>query len=337
MFRVLKKHWGSVLCSWIPLDFWHRLLDVELLLPYYHVVGDQELEHVSGLFKVRSVRQFKADVEFFLRYYTPVGLQDIVSHLDGAGQLPRRCFLLTFDDGFREIYDVVAPILRAWGIPAVFFLTTSVIDNRGLAYPQKISLLIRASASLGESRVKQEILQLLTNAGAKGPDLASRIRSITYRQRHVLDDLARVLECDFTAYAASTQPYLTSAQTKDLMRQGFAIGAHSVDHPLYSELSLEEQLLQTYESVSWLSSRFQYECQAFAFPFRDAGVSPEFFQRAFANGRIKVSFGTGGMYRHFFPRNLTRYTMEEGDREAAQIVAREFCVTFLRRPPWARP
>lgn len=334
MFRAFKHRWGPNICSWVPLEVWHRLLGIELVLPYYHVVSDQKLAHVSGLFRYRSVRQFKADVEFFLRFYTPVSLQDIICHLDGTARLPKRCFLLTFDDGFREIFDVVAPILKAQGVPAVFFLTTSVVDNRQLCYQQKQSLLVHALASVADSVAKQKVSQLLTDAGVEGPDLPSRIRSITYRRRHLLDKVAPILACDFPAYAASAQPYLTSAQIKDLMRQGFAIGAHSVDHPLYSELSLEEQLFQTHESLSWLSKRFQYECEAFAFPFRDAGIPPQFFQKVFADGRLKVSFGTGGMHRHYFPRNLTRNLMEETERKAVQILAREFGVTLLRRPPW---
>ena len=339
MYRALKNKWGPAICSWVPLDLWHRLLHVELLLPYYHLISDQEPEHVSGLCegKVRSVQRFKADLEFFLKHYTPVSLHDVISYVDGISQLPKRSFLLTFDDGFREIYDVIAPILHAWGVPAVFFLTTSVLDNRELIYTQKISLLVRACLRCDSPSKVHEVLQLLTQAGVNGLDLPSRLRSVTYRQRHVLDEVAALLECDFVAYAASKQPYLTSGQVKELMVKGFAIGAHSVDHPFYSELNLEEQLWQTLESVSWLSSRFQFECQAFAFPFNDTDVSLEFFQRAFANGHIKVSFGTGGMYRHIFPKNLMRYTMEDGDRDAAEIVAREFFMTCMRRAQWARP
>jgi peptidoglycan/xylan/chitin deacetylase (PgdA/CDA1 family) len=329
----LKHRWGSEICSWVPLDFWHWLLDVDLVLPYYHVVSDQELAHVSGLSKYRNEQQFKADLEFFLRSYTPVSLQDILRHLDGGRWLPKRCFLLTFDDGFREVYDVVAPILHARGIPAVFFLTTSVVDNRELCHPQKKSLIIRALASREDLPVGRQVSKLLMDARVNGPDLPSRIRAITCRQRHLLDELGAISGCDFEAYVASTQPYLTSGQISDLMKKGFAIGAHGVDHTPYCELSLEQQLLQTRESLSWLSSRFQYDCHAFAFPNSAAGVSPEFFQRAFADGRLKVSFGTYGMHRHFFPRNLNRHTMEAPDLDAAQLMGREFALALLRGPP----
>lgn len=301
------------------------------MVPRWHVVSDQDLEHVSGLFKFRNLHQFKEDVEFFLRSYIPVSIQDVMSHLDGARRLPGRCFLATFDDGFREIYDVVAPVLYAQGVPAVFFLTTSAIDNRDLCYPQKKSILIRALTSLGECSAAREVSRILTDAGVKGSNLISQVRSICYRKRHVLDRLGPVVACDFEAYAASVKPYLTSEQVGDLLKKGFAIGAHSIDHPRYSELSLEEQLNQTRQSMTWLSDRYKSECNAFAFPYGDAGVSSLFFQKAFADGRLKVSFGTGGMIAHFFPRNMPRFTMERTDLPAAHIVARQFGRTLLRK------
>jgi peptidoglycan/xylan/chitin deacetylase (PgdA/CDA1 family) len=336
MLKNLKQVWIPRICSGIPLDFWHRLLNVELVIPFYHVVSDQELPHVSWLYKFRNVLQFKADMEFFLRFYTPVSLQDVISHLDGDGKLPKRCFLPTFDDGFCEIYDVIAPILYAQGIPAVFFLTTSFIDNRELCYSQKKSLLIRALDFQRSSYVKQKVTTILIKAGAKGVDLASQIRTISYHQKQILDELGAILDCDFAQYVASAQPYLISEQIKDLIRQGFAIGAHSIDHPLYSELSLEEQLIQTHGSLSWLSNRFQYECQAFAFPFDDKGVCPEFFQKAFADGHLRVSFGIHSLHRHFFQRNLERFQMEKNYNSAKQILAHEFCTYLWRKPPWTK-
>jgi peptidoglycan/xylan/chitin deacetylase (PgdA/CDA1 family) len=295
------------------------------------MVCEREVPHVDGLYTFRSVRQFKADMQFFLLSYTPVSLQDVICHLDGGRRLPGRCFLPTFDDGFREIHDVVAPILRARGIPAVFFLTTSVIDNRELCRSAKESLLIRALALLEDSPARRKVSQLLADAGVKGSDLSSRIRQVAYHQRSLLDELALLLGCDFAAYSTSVKPYMTTAQIRDLIGGGFAIGAHSVDHPRYSGLSLEEQLAQTRASVDWLSKHFQYECQAFAFPYNDTGVSLEFFQRAFADGGLKVSFGTGGVCHHYFPRNLERFTMENTDSDAELILAREFGVNAFRR------
>lgn len=336
MFDLLKRNLGPRVCSWVPLDLWHSLLNVKLVIPHWHIVSDNNVKHVSGIYDYRSLRQFKADLEFFLRFYKPISLQDVIRHLEGGRRLPKRGFLPTFDDGFREIYDVVAPILLSKGVPAVFFLITSAIDNHELCYPQKKSLLIHALRSQGDPNVKREVSRLLTEAGVNGSDLPSRIRSIYYRKRQVLDDIGCVLRCHFAAYVDSVQPYLTSDQIRDLIEKGFDIGAHSIDHPLYSELNLVEQLIQTRESMRWISDNYQYECQAFAFPYRDAGISSEFFKKAFSDERLKVSFGIGGLLNHFFPRNLPRFSMERTDRPASQILSRQFGKALLERLSYKR-
>lgn len=331
MSNYLIKYVAPQICSMIPLPIWHRLFGVELVIPHWHVVSDQPLDHISGIYKFRTLRQFKADIEFFLRHYKPINLQDIINHLDGSARLPKRCFLPTFDDGFRESYDVIAPILQAYGIPAVFFLITSVIDNRALCYPQKKSLLIRTLTSQKSSSVELEVSKRLTNAGIKGKDIISRIRDIYYVHRHILDELAPIVGCDFASYVTTVKPYMTSTQIRALIKKGFAIGAHTIDHPLFAELSIEEQLIQVNTSLKLLSELFQYNCSTFAFPYSDTDISWEFFRRAFADGDLKVTFGIGGIQQNHSPRNLSRFSMERTDMPARQILTRQFGRAILRR------
>ena len=244
--------------------------------------------------------------------------------MDGDYRLPKRCFLPTFDDGFREIYDLVAPLLYEKGVPSVFFPITAAIDNRELCYPQKMSLLVHALHGQHGSAAERECSEILDREGVEGSSVARRISSIPYCQREALDELGTVLGCDFLAYARSVQPYLTSSQISELMRMGFAIGAHSVNHPLYSEETLGEQLLETHQSMDWLSERFGFECQAFALPYRDLGVSHEFFAEVFNHGNLKISFGMDGLRRHYCPRHLNRFSMERTDLPALQILARQY-------------
>lgn len=323
MLRLIKQSLFPAACSALPLEIWHRLANVDLLLPYYHVVSDEEVPHVSALYTFRSVRQFEADIDAFCRVYKPVTLDHLVRFLNGSATLPRRAFFLSFDDGFREIHDVIAPILRRHGVPATFFLIPPVLDNRELCHPQKKSLLLRALAASSNETVHKEVDRRLSAANIRGTDRVSRLRGAGYSHRTLLDELALVLDCDFKEYLASSRPYLTTEQVHALLRQGFSIGAHSMGHPLYSELSVQEQLEQTTESARSLAERFQRPCNAFAFPYRDNGVGPEFFERVFDASGVDVCFGTAGTTSHFHPRNLERFTMERTDAPARQVITRQ--------------
>lgn len=331
MFQTFKNRWVPRICASIPFDLLQMICGLDVLIPYWHVVCDHELPHVSGLYRFRNIRQFIADLEFFLQRYSPVTEQDVICHLHGGRALPRRSVLLTFDDGFREVHDVIAPILRAKGAPAVFFLISSAIDNRHLCYQHKKSLLIRALTREQSSATLNEATRLLSSAAVSiNSNVPSGIKAVSYGQRHVLDDLGELFHCDFQAYLSSQKPYLTSQQVEGLMRQGFSVGAHSVDHPLYAELSLEDQLLQTRESTRWLSERFHFKCQSFAFPYGDNGVSLEFFRNVFADGSgLNVSFGTLPLIPRAFPYNLPRVSTERTGLTAGEVLARQFGKSLL--------
>jgi peptidoglycan/xylan/chitin deacetylase (PgdA/CDA1 family) len=329
---ISKKKIGASLCSLVPLDIWHRLAEIDLVIPHWHLASDQDLAHVTGMYRYRRCREFTEDVEFFLRRYMPASLGEVISYLDGVGVIPKRCVLFTFDDGLREIYDIVAPILYAKGIPGTFFLITSAIDNRELCYPQKKSLLINALACLKEPSAEREVALRLTEAGIKGPDIITRIRSIYYRKKYLLDELGSIIGCDFAAYVNSVQPYLTSDQIRGLLRMGFSIGAHSIDHPKYAELSLKEQLYQTIESTKFISAQYNYDCNTFAFPYADSEISPDFYHKVFSENILKASFGIGSIVRGSFNRHLPRFSMEGTNLPAAKILAYQFGRALVRRP-----
>lgn len=319
------------LLSLVPAPLFQTMLGISPIIPYYHIVSDEEVPHVKHLYRHRNVRQFAQDLDFFLSNYEPLALQDLVEHFEGKKSLPKRCFLLTFDDGFREMHDVVAPILRAKGVPAIFFLTTGFVDNADMAHHCKLSLLLDHLARVPGAAVKEQTLSLLARNRVEGGSFESQMVSICYRQRHLVEEIAALCGYDFGQYLSSRKPHLTSDQIRSLLRQGFAFGAHSIDHPLYADLPLEEQVRQTNDSRQFLIERFQIDCRAFAFPHSDAGVTAAFFETLFAPRQLAVSFGTGGMVRHFFARNLERFSMEKAPFPARGIVAKHYARGLCKR------
>ena len=317
---------------------WVRPLSgVSLVVPYYHMVSDTSVPHVSHLYRFRTVPEFKSDLEFFLSRFEPVTLGDIVGALDGTRTLSRPSFHLTFDDGFREMYDVVAPILHRAGVSATFFVTTGFLDGGGLAHHNALSVLLDRIQP-GHSRLSAASLRraesLLPQPSGDGTTLQARVLSIPYGQKSLVAALAETLDVDLDQYVRETRPYLSSGQIATLLTQGFSIGAHSHDHPLYSKLSLPEQLAQTRMSVQLLETRFGVSPRAFAFPHTDSGVDRQFFTEVFSEPLLDVSFGTGGLVPHFHPRNIERVMMEKTSAPAARILARQFArATFFRLRP----
>lgn len=307
------------------------LTGVSLVVPYYHMVSDAHVPHVSPLYRFRTIAEFTADVEYLARHFQAVTLREIVDHLNGARPLGRRCFHLTFDDGFREMYDVAAPILRRAGVPATFFVNTAFLDCGGIAHYNALSVLldrIESSRTPISAACRGRLDAILPPAG-ESCDASLRRRMLALRQaeKPVVDALAEALEVDLDRYVRESRPYLSSEQIAALLKQGFSIGAHSHDHWRYTELPLSGQIAQTRTSMHLIEQRFGVSPRAFAFPYSDTGIVPGFFAAVFSQPLLDVSFGTAGLMPHFHPRNIERMSMEKTAAPAAQILARQFTRT----------
>lgn len=306
---------------------WVRSLSgVSLVVPYYHMVSDDHVPHVSNLYRFRTIAEFTADVEFFARHFEPVTLRDIVDALNGIQSISRPCFHMTFDDGFREVHDIVAPILQRAGVPATFFLNTAFLDGGGLAHYNVLSVLldrIRSHPS-GSEAASACLHSILPAPKTECETLRDRILSIRYSDESHVCSLAEALDFDLNQYVYETQPYLTSGQITTLLNQGFSIGGHSHDHPVYADLPVSQQLAQTRMSMELLDMRFGVKPKAFAFPHNDSGVPEEFFKTVFSEPLLDVSFGTSGLVPHFQPRNIERVSMEKTAAPAARILARQY-------------
>ena len=323
----MKHSIAAALFSNIRPSLLGRLTGANPAFLFYHLISDADVPHVRHLYRYKGTRHFREDLDHLLKHYRPISLADVLEHFRCGIPFPDRAFMLSFDDGFREVHEVVAPILLEKGVPAAFFLNSAFIDNGNLCFLHKTSLLVEA---LGKRHRAPALEDILPSASREQSDLASSILSIPYERREALDELARRLDVDFEACLRDKKPYLTSDQIRNLIRNGFAVGAHSLDHPLYSSLDLEEQLRQTLESVRAIRERFALPYGVFAFPYNDHGVSREFFRRLGESGEVEVTFGTSGMVEDCVARHLQRLSLEKPPMPAEKIIALE-CARKLFR------
>src|SRR5215213_5434308 len=77
----------------------------------YHQVTPQPLDCL-GKYAV-TVRSFAAQMAWLaLTKYTAITLDQLIEHRAGRGALPPRPVLITFDDGFQDVFDYAVPILQ---------------------------------------------------------------------------------------------------------------------------------------------------------------------------------------------------------------------------------
>ncbi|MDP2073787.1 polysaccharide deacetylase family protein [Hydrogenophaga sp.] len=111
------------------LGLWHRLRNRRALtvLMFHRVLpdGDPRFELAEREFTM-SLSGFRHTLDFVVRHYNVVQLQDVQRWAQGQGELPSCPMLLTFDDGWRDTLTVAAPELQRRGCTAVLFLASEV-------------------------------------------------------------------------------------------------------------------------------------------------------------------------------------------------------------------
>lgn len=306
----LKKKIFYTVSTACPINLLQKAPAARLLLPYHHLVSDREVPHIHHLYPYKGTKAFETDLDYLLKHFRPVSLPEVIHAVKENRPLNGNSFLLTFDDGLREVTEVIAPLLRRKGVPGVFFLNNAFLDNRSLFYKFKISLAIDALHNQPPgTAVSGELARALQ--AAPGEDAEAALRRITWRNRELADNAGELLGLDFDAYLRNERPFMTLDEVGGLVKQGFSIGGHSIDHPYYRELSLEQQLEQTFGSVDFLVDQFGIDYRVFAFPHTDAGVSRAFFETALGGEkRLDLVFGTGNQQRDMLPGILHRFNCE---------------------------
>jgi len=215
-----------------------------------------------------SPRRFEAALRFLTRYYTPVRLEDVLTHADGRG-LPPRSVLVTFDDAYASVAESAAPLCRQLGVPAVFFVNAAFLDNRRLA-PD--NLVCYVANVLGMETIRAA-------AGAVGGVGTFKLQSlsevfscflpaISLAEREVfLDELRRIAGINESRMAKEAGLYLTSKQLRDMASFDFEIGNHTYTHVHCRSLTREEYGPQVDRNKADLEAASGTKVRSFSQPY----------------------------------------------------------------------
>lgn len=131
-----------------------RRSQVSMLL--YH---DLSTTNSSNPMKI-NVSKFKAQMENLKENGIPViSMSDFMKWKRGEINIPEFCVLITFDDGWREVYTMAFPVLKELEFPFTLFLYTKYLDigGRSLTFDQ-IEEMTQSGAEIGSHSVSHQNL-----------------------------------------------------------------------------------------------------------------------------------------------------------------------------------
>ena len=95
------------------------------VLLYHKVSGNDQRDYLT-VTKEDLDKQFQFLTQ---QGYTPLLLSDLVKHVRSKNVLPEKPVLITFDDGYRDNYTTMYPVLKKYGLKANIFLVPAFLEQ----------------------------------------------------------------------------------------------------------------------------------------------------------------------------------------------------------------
>lgn len=141
--RSLKYFAKIIICTLSLFSAFAFAQDRYGVLAYHSVVDESAAENQKHYFPQTISAQTLIKYFNWLKEngYNVISWQQVIDAENGKGTLPDNAVLLSFDDGYETMYNVVFPLLKAYNYPAVFAPVTGWLDtpaNQKIAYADKM-------------------------------------------------------------------------------------------------------------------------------------------------------------------------------------------------------
>lgn len=285
----------------------------------YHYVRNDDVG--SPYFIYLHVSDFEKQLNFLMENFYVLNYEEILDCFINK-KIIDNGVVLTFDDGLKDHYQYVYPLLKDRGISGIFYVSSLPFVNEKLLDVHRIHYLL---GRFGGSKVLDAVRSLLT------PEIfiASRMKNYeqnTY-QKQTLDDSSRRFKqllnyCikpeiktnildrlisffDLNEALIAKQFYLSKDEMLEMHKNKMVFGSHSHSHTLLSNLNASSQDFEISKSLQILEEILQARIDTFCYPYGGEYSYNEHTLSSLLNNKIDYAFSVES-------RDITIGDLEDG-------------------------
>ena len=241
-----------------------------IMYHYVRPIKNSAYPKIKGL----ELAGFEKQLDFLSSKYYFVTAEDVIDAISLKKNLPLNSCWLTFDDGYKDHYSYVLPLLIKRKIQGSFFVPAKPIIERVMLDFNSLHFILASSDNI--NNLVLDLNVKCRNFGYTGEDLRklwekyavpSRYdpKEVMYFKRllqHVLpvDIRNKITASMFSKYvglnqsAFAEQLYMSEAEVKELVNFGMYVGNHSYGHPHLNKEDKISQKLEIDLSIKFLKS-----------------------------------------------------------------------------------
>jgi len=245
----------------------------------YHYVRTSRLAPKN--FPFLDVTNFGKQLDYFKSAFKFADPSDLASPATGIDSFPT--VLLTFDDGLKDHYKFVLPLLDDLGIKGCFFVNSLSYEKRVLLDVHRIHLLLSKlggrhfwsiitstfGSAASPAQFAREFADRYSQQNTDPSD--KRVKFFLNYKTHPEDRdvfLGSLIEEYFGEESVLAQDfYLDPTEIVELRKRGHAIGAHSHSHFVLANENMKSQREDIVKNKVYLENLLNERILHFCYPF----------------------------------------------------------------------
>lgn len=214
---------------------------------------------------------FEWQVRHIAEHYNAITMSDLANELYSIGRAPKNSIAITIDDGYRDFYDIAWPILKKYGVPATFYVTTGFVSGDLWLWPDQLRYLLNRAPKTSD-------IYDFGLLKVKTPVVSSRFEAeywrinqlMLYAKNEVKLACLREMQNAWDVTLPPRPPKefeaVTWQQLAEMQRQGLEIGGHTVTHPSLARVSLAEAQGEIIGCANDLKKHLGEASRSFCYP-----------------------------------------------------------------------
>jgi len=253
-----------------------------VVLTFHRVLGHAEFERTdspSGM-TVRSAT-YERLLQHVAANFDVVDLAEMPPNWNVKSSRPR--LAITFDDGWKDTYDIALPISRKYGVPISIFVCPGLAGISLPFWPERVTRAFRAA--MHSPGVKKRLVEIcveeqlpINGSGAMlsrqcADAVISALKGLATKRR---DEIVQKFELAAEACnipIAAMDAAMTWEDTADAAERGAQIGSHTQTHQILTTLDSPQAQAELADSKRAIENQLKRNCLCFAYP--NGSWSPE--------------------------------------------------------------